>query len=237
MENKNNSILPPKSNDQIGKKTLVLDLDETLIHSQHSPFSSSESDIVLKLALENDPHDIHVLIRPGAKEFIKKMNKYFEIVIFTASVSKYAIPLINLIDDKGLCIHRLYREHCSLVNTSFIKDLTKLGRDLKDIIIIDNSNVAKIGMFNQVSCLPKIDVSNNLLNNDKNNKLNENVNGKKMSTFKKLLFGIIIIIILYCLISKCCCSKEEERDEEYNPRWSVSSSNYGGESYGFRNRW
>ena len=58
-----------------------------------------------------------------------------------------------------------------------------------------------------------------------------------MSTFKKLLFGIIIIIILYCLISKCCCSKEEERDEEYNPRWRVSSSNYGGESYGFRNRW
>ena len=110
--------------------------------------------------------------------------------------------------------------------------------DKENIIIIDNSNVAKIGMFNQVSCLPKIDVSNNnLLNNDKNNKLNENVNGKKMSTFKKLLFGIIIIIILYCLISKCCCSKEEERDEEYNPRWRVSSSNYGGESYGFRNRW
>ena len=113
----------------------------------------------------------------------------------------------------------------------------------ENIIIIDNSNVAKTGMSHQVSCqvinLPKIDVSNNnLLNNDKNNKLNENVNGKKMSTFKKILIGIIIIIILYCVISKFCCPKEEEEsDGDYNPRWRVSSSNYGGESYGFRNRW
>ena len=142
MSNQNEFILPPKINDKIDKKTLVLDLDETLLHSQKNPFSSSQSDIVLKLELESDPYDIHVLIRPGAKEFIRKMNKYYEIVIFTASVSKYAIPLINLIDEKNLCIHRLYREHCSIVNTSFIKDLTKLGRDLKDIIIIDNTPLA-----------------------------------------------------------------------------------------------
>ena len=44
------------------------------------------------------------------------MNKLYELVIFTASVSKYAIPLINLIDEKGLCIHRLCRDHCSFVN-------------------------------------------------------------------------------------------------------------------------
>lgn len=113
-----------------------------MLHSQYTKFSSSQSDIVLKLELENEPRDIHVLIRPGAKEFIRKMNKFYEIVIFTASVSKYATPLINLIDEKKLCLHRLYREHCSLVNTSFIKDLKKLGRDLKDIIIIDNTPLA-----------------------------------------------------------------------------------------------
>ena len=143
MENEKKFILPPKSEDKIDLKTLVLDLDETLIHSQHFPFSSSKSDIVLKLDLEtNEPHDFHVLIRPGAKEFIRKMNKFYEIIIFTASVSKYAIPLINLIDEKGLCSHRLCREHCSLVNTFFTKDLSKLGRDLKDTIIIDNSPLA-----------------------------------------------------------------------------------------------
>ena len=142
MSNENEFLLPPKTNDKIDKKTLVLDLDETLLHSQRNPFSSSQSDIVLKLELESDPYDIHVLIRPGAKEFIRKMNKFFEIVIFTASVSKYALPLINLIDDKNLCLHKLYREHCSLVNTSFIKDLKKLGRDLKDIIIVDNTPLA-----------------------------------------------------------------------------------------------
>ena len=143
MENEKKFILPQKTDDKIDKKTLVLDLDETLIHSQHFPFSSSKSDIVLKLNLENnEPHDFHVLIRPGAKEFIRKMNKLYELVIFTASVSKYAIPLINLIDEKGLCIHRLCREHCSFVNTFFTKDLSKLGRDLKDIIIVDNSPLA-----------------------------------------------------------------------------------------------
>ena len=142
MSNEKDFTLPPKAEDKIDKKTLVLDLDETLLHSQYIKFSSTDSDIVLKIEFDNEPRDIHVLIRPGAKEFIRKMNKFYEIVIFTASVSKYAIPLINLIDEKGVCIHRLFREHCSLVNTSFIKDLTKLGRDLKDIIIIDNTPVA-----------------------------------------------------------------------------------------------
>ena len=139
MDNGQKYILPPKLDDKIDKKTLVLDLDETLLHSQYNKFSSSESDIVLKIEYENEPREIHVLIRPGAKEFLRKMNKFYELVIFTASVSKYASPLINLIDEKGLCTHKLYRENCSLVNTAFIKDLTKLGRDLKDIIIIDNS--------------------------------------------------------------------------------------------------
>ena len=142
MSEENKFFLPPKSDDKNDKKTLVLDLDETLLHSQYIKFTSTENDIVLKIEFENEPKDIHILIRPGAKEFIRKMNKLYEIVIFTASVSKYATPLINLIDERGVCAHKLFREHCSLVNTLFIKDLTKLGRDLKDIIIIDNTPTA-----------------------------------------------------------------------------------------------
>lgn len=142
MSDENKFFLPPKLDDKIDKKTLVLDLDETLLHSQYVKFTSTENDIVLKIEFENEPKDIHILIRPGAKEFIRKMNKLYEIVIFTASVSKYATPLINLIDEKGVCAHKLFRENCSLVNTIFIKDLTKLGRDLKDVIIIDNTPTA-----------------------------------------------------------------------------------------------
>ena len=109
--------------------------------------------------------------------------------------------------------------------------------DKKENIIIDNTYLAKSGIVNQVSCkvvgVPKIGLSQN--NND--DQLKENP-VKKMSTTKKIIIGIVVIIILYYLISKCCCPKEEEEfTDDYNPKWRVSSSNYGGETYGLRNRW
>ena len=136
--NNDEILLPPKNNK---KKTLVLDLDETLVHSQFMSFSDP-SDVVIQIELENEMHDIHVMVRPGVKEFLEKMSKLYEIVIFTASVSKYADPLLNIIDKKGYCPHRLFREHCSLINTTFVKDLQRLGRDIKNIIIVDNSPIS-----------------------------------------------------------------------------------------------
>ncbi len=131
-------LLPPNLTQ---KKTLVLDLDETLVHSQFGPFNIP-SDVVINIEIENELHDIHVLIRPGVKEFLEKMAEIFEIVIFTASISKYAGPLLDLLDKKKFCNFRLFREHCTLLNSSFVKDLKKLGRDLKDVIIVDNSPLA-----------------------------------------------------------------------------------------------
>ena len=130
--------LPPNIT---GKKTLVLDLDETLVHSQFGPFDIP-SDVVINIEIENEIHDIHVLVRPGVKEFLEKISKKFEIVIFTASISKYAGPLLDILDKNKFCSYRLFREHCTLINTSFVKDLKKLGRDLKDVIIVDNSPMA-----------------------------------------------------------------------------------------------
>ena len=71
-----------------------------------------------------------------------------------------------------------------------------------------------------------------------NDKTNEENTEKKIFTWKRFIFGIIGIVILYYAITKCCCQKEEEYPEEYNNRWRVSSSSYGGgETYGLRNRW
>ena len=123
------------------KKTLVLDLDETLVHSQFGAFNIP-SDVVINIEIENELHEIHVLIRPGVKEFLEKMSKLYEIVIFTASISKYARPLLDILDKEKFCSFRLFREHCTLINSSFVKDLKKLGRDLKNIIIVDNSPLA-----------------------------------------------------------------------------------------------
>ena len=136
-ENKENIkyLLPPKSSN---KKTLVLDLDETLVHSQFLEFSCP-SDIIIKIEIEQEIYDIHVLIRPGVRDFLETMKNYYEIVIFTASISKYADILLNIIDPRGCCNYRLFREHCTFINNIFVKDLKRLGRDLKDIIIVDNS--------------------------------------------------------------------------------------------------
>ena len=131
-------LLPPSVSK---KKTLVLDLDETLVHSQFGPFNTP-SDVVINIEIENELHDIHVLVRPGVKEFLEKMSKKFEIIIFTASISKYAGPLLDILDKDKNCSFRLFREHCTLLNSSFVKDLKKLGRDLKDVIIVDNSPMA-----------------------------------------------------------------------------------------------
>ena len=70
------------------------------------------------------------------------MHKYYEIIVYTASLSKYADPLVNHLDKENVCACKLFREHCTYYNNSFVKDLTRLGRPMKDVIIVDNSPIA-----------------------------------------------------------------------------------------------
>ena len=69
------------------------------------------------------------------------MSVYYEVVIYTASSSIYADPLIDKLDPHGYTSYRLFREHCTFLSNSYVKDLSKLGRKLKDIIIVDNSPI------------------------------------------------------------------------------------------------
>lgn len=141
--NKKKYLLPEKTSN---KKTLVLDLDETLVHSVggigSNPGTPSQSDFTIKVPQINSSHDVHVMVRPHVEEFLERMSKRFELVIFTASISKYANPLLNIVDKMGYVPFRLFREHCTLINTAFVKDLSLLGRDFKDIIILDNNPTA-----------------------------------------------------------------------------------------------
>ena len=135
-----NLLLPQKSLQYINKKTLILDLDETLVHSSTS--YTENSDVTLNVDFEGIFYNIYVFIRPGAENFIKKISKYYEIVIFTASISKYASPLLDKLDPEKNIKYRLYREQCTFLNGIYIKELKRLNRDLKDIIIVDNSPLA-----------------------------------------------------------------------------------------------
>jgi CTD small phosphatase-like protein 2 len=77
-------------------------------------------------------------VRPGAIKFLSEMSKYYELVIFTAGLKDYADLIINDFDKQSYIQHRLYRDHTKFRNGVYVKDLSKLGRDLNKTIIIDN---------------------------------------------------------------------------------------------------
>ncbi len=81
----------------------------------------------------------YVLFRPGVEDFLKKVTEMFEVVIFTASVSDYANPIISKLEESvDYTFYRLYRNHCFAKRFYFVKDLRRLGRNLKNVIIMDN---------------------------------------------------------------------------------------------------
>ncbi|OHT08360.1 NLI interacting factor-like phosphatase family protein [Tritrichomonas foetus] len=139
-ENKSVELLPSQSKEDKGKICLVLDLDETLIHS--SFLAIPHADFRFILGIEQNPVGVFVCVRPGAERFLRELGTLYEIVIFTASCQIYADKVINTIDKSKVVKHRLYRESCTDFGGSYVKDLSRLNRNLEKIIIIDNSSVS-----------------------------------------------------------------------------------------------
>jgi len=130
-------LLPPLLAEDSGKKTLVLDLDETLVHSSFKPINNA--DFIIPVEVEDQMHQVYVLKRPGVDTFMKRVGEIFEVVVFTASLAKYADPVLDLLDIHRVTRTRLFRESCVQHKGNFVKDLSKLGREMKNVIIIDNS--------------------------------------------------------------------------------------------------
>ena len=78
-------------------------------------------------------------MRPGCRQFLLEVAKYYEVVIFTASLSKYANPLMDILDPKRVAPQRLFREHCTYFKDQYVKDLSRVGRPMDSVMIIDNS--------------------------------------------------------------------------------------------------
>ncbi|KAI8324231.1 NIF-domain-containing protein [Martensiomyces pterosporus] len=133
----NQYLLPPVAPHLKGKKCLVLDLDETLVHSSFREVD--QPDYVVPVVLEGQEHNVYVVKRPGVDEFMRVMGEHYEIVVFTASLSMYADPVLDLLDKSKVVHHRLFRESCNLYGGNYVKDLSRLGRDVSQSIIIDNS--------------------------------------------------------------------------------------------------
>lgn len=146
------------------QKTLVIDLDETLIHSLAKGGRMSSGHMVeVKLnapvlapvsSIANHPtpvigpqHPIlyYVHKRPHCDEFLRKVCKWYKLVVFTASVQEYADPVIDWLEqERKFFVGRYYRQHCTLRNGAYIKDLSSVEPDLSRVCILDNSPMSYI---------------------------------------------------------------------------------------------
>jgi CTD small phosphatase-like protein 2 len=117
--------------------SVVLDLDETLIHTEVAPID--DADFTFTLAGCDQPQTLHVRIRPHAELFLRTMAELFEVIVFTASERPYAEAVLRQLDPKGdLVEHVLCREDCTFIDGEFIKDLGGLSRDLSRTVLVDN---------------------------------------------------------------------------------------------------
>lgn len=129
--------LPPKAA-SAPPITLVLDLDETLVHC--SVEEPATCDLTFGVEFHGIDYQVYVKLRPHLQRFLQAVSQDFEVVVFTASQPVYANELLNRIDPNSSLVHyRLFRESCLQVEGNFLKDLTVLGRDLSQTVLVDNS--------------------------------------------------------------------------------------------------
>lgn len=124
---------------QADKKLLVLDLDETLVHTflQDAPEGCQQVNVNI---LDKADKTMFFKVRPGCMEFLHKAAQVFDIYVFTAASANYANAVIDRLDpDNKIFKGRYYSDSCTRVNQYTIKDLSIFNRDLKDVILVDNT--------------------------------------------------------------------------------------------------
>eukprot|EP00826_Nyctotherus_ovalis_P054914 TRINITY_DN7246_c0_g1_i11.p1 TRINITY_DN7246_c0_g1~~TRINITY_DN7246_c0_g1_i11.p1 ORF type:complete len:343 (-),score=51.41 TRINITY_DN7246_c0_g1_i11:146-1174(-) len=136
------------------KKTLILDLDGTLICSARKAEDKgseglSRPKVVTVVQVDDDGTKsvISYYIRPHAMRLLKTLRFLYEIIVFTAGTESYAKAIVESLDPKKQYItYLLHRDQCIKTKNWIIKDLRVIGRrKLKDMIMVDNSVISFAG--------------------------------------------------------------------------------------------
>lgn len=154
------AALPPLPSP--GRRTLFLDLDETLIHSQTEP-PPSRFDFTVRPVIGGHAVTFYVVKRPGVEAFLRAAADAFEVVVFTAGLQEYASLVLDRLDPDGeVFAHRLYRGACrDAGDGTLVKDLAATGRALdRAVIIDDNPNAYALQPENAVPVAPFVDDDN-----------------------------------------------------------------------------
>lgn len=131
-----------------GKKTLVLDLDETLVHCTTSSASPDDQkpaslghDFAFAVSFRGEQIQVFCKMRPGLLGFLRDASQHFRVVVFTASQKIYADALLDVLDpDRTIFSARLFRDSCTVApNGSLLKDLKMVGAPLSEVVIVDNA--------------------------------------------------------------------------------------------------
>ena len=149
IENKIEKYLLPKIKSNY-KYSLVLDLDETLICIKRDNNNN-------KIKHNKFNNLMTLILRPGLLDFLHKMKKLYELILFSLGTSEYVSPIIKNIEKKEKFFeHILYREHVTYDdNGNFFKNLNLLNRDVKNILIVDdNSKNFKYHKLNGICIKP-----------------------------------------------------------------------------------
>ena len=132
----NTNIIPPfiKTKRPKNKKyTLILDLDETLVHVKQINSQNS------LLNTYNSFSQKIINLRPGLFSFLNTVKPYYEIISFSSASKAYADNILKKIEtNQKYFDYNLYREHTTLYGTEYVKDISKIGRNIKEMIIVDN---------------------------------------------------------------------------------------------------
>ena len=177
------------------KYTLVLDLDETLIHlRQKKDIINIKNDVNIKINNTSDyfydnydknKNKYLLQFRVGLFSFLTILKPFYEIISFTSASREYADVIINEIEkNRKFFDHKFYREHTIIYKDTFVKDISRIGRDIKKIIIVDNNERNFVlNKDNGIKIAPYYGDEDN--NNVVNNSINSENNGRLSHRGKK----------------------------------------------------